>query len=185
MRMSDVKRSFGNKASWDRPFDEWFRVFVDEANQAVFDNGRVNRALNCDALEAPGSYDLVYIDTPYLSRNGIGVDYFGFYHFLEGLTMYDGWFREMDLSSKHRRLKPKPNAWIDKRQIHTAFDQLFNKYRDSILVISYRSDGIPSEAELRSLLKQYKAHVQVSHYGQYKYALSKNGESKEILLVGA
>ena len=114
----------------------------------------------------------------------MGVDYFGFYHFLEGLTMYDGWINEIDLRSKHRRLKPRPNPWTDKKQIYTAFDRLFDKFQDSILVVSYHSDGIPSEWELRSLLKRYKTHVQISHYGHYKYVLSKNGDSKELLLVG-
>ena len=184
MRLSDVKRSFGNKASWDRSFDEWFRVFIDEINQAVFNNGRINRALNFDALEVPGKYDLVYIDTPYISKGGVGVNYFDFYHFLEGLTMYDGWLNEIDLKSKHRRLKPRPNAWTDKKQIYIAFDQLFKRYRDSILVISYRNDGIPSESELKMLLKKYKSYVRVEHFGQYKYVLSKNGETKELLLIG-
>ncbi|HEY4689796.1 MAG TPA: hypothetical protein VIK33_10820 [Anaerolineae bacterium] len=47
------------------------------------------------------------------------------------------------------------------------------------------SDGIPSESELASLLKRYKRHVRVEHFGQYKYVLSTNSESSEILLIGA
>lgn len=81
VRFADVERSFGNKASWDRPFEEWFPIFVEEANQAVFDNGQVNRALNLDALDVPGDYDLVYVDTPYIPKSGVGVDYLDFYHF--------------------------------------------------------------------------------------------------------
>lgn len=185
MRFADVERSFGNKASWDRPFDEWFRIFVEEANQAVFDNEQPNRALNLDALEVTGEYDLVYIDPPYISRRGVAVDYLAFYHFLEGLTMYDEWGQNLDRSSKHRRLKLRPSEWTDKKRIHMAFDRLFSRYKESILVISYRSDGIPSESELVSLLKRYKRHVQVEHFGHYKYVLSTNSRSKEILLIGA
>ncbi|GAI19003.1 unnamed protein product, partial [marine sediment metagenome] len=88
IRFKDVKRSFGNKASWDRPFDQWFRHFVAEANAAVFDNGRKNKALNLDPLDIPDAFNLVYIDTPYISSKGVGVDYFDFYHFLEGITIY-------------------------------------------------------------------------------------------------
>jgi adenine-specific DNA-methyltransferase len=80
VRLADVERSFGNKTSWDRPFTAWFCDFVTEANQAVFDNGRINQALNVDALEVSGTYDLVYIDTPYISERGEGVDYRDFYH---------------------------------------------------------------------------------------------------------
>jgi len=184
MRLAEVGRSFGNKISWDRPFEEWFRIFVAEANSAVFDNGRENESYNMDALELQGEFDLVYIDTPYVSRQGVGVDYRDFYHFLEGLTMYDDWINDIDFKSKHRRLRPQYNTWTDKANITEAFDKLFEKFQDSILVVSYRSDGIPSEQELVSLLKEYKSEVSLKHYGQYKYVLSNNSNSKEILLIG-
>jgi adenine-specific DNA methylase len=184
VRFADVERSFGNKTTWDRPFDEWFRSFVDEANRAIFDNGMANRALNVDVFNVTGDYDLVYIDTPYISKQGVGVDYRDFYHFLEGLTMYDEWVNHIDRQSKHRRLQPEKSEWADKKKIYSAFDQLFRKFADSYLVVSYRSDGNPSESELIALLKKYKRNVRVEHYGQYKYVLSTNSESKEILLIG-
>ena len=184
IRFAEVERSFGNKTTWDRPFSEWFCIFVGEANRAIFDNGQANRALNLDAVDVAGEYDLVYIDTPYISKRGVAVDYFWFYHFLEGLTMYDEWGKQIDRRSKHRRLKPRPSEWTDKKRIHAAFDRLFQRYQKSIIVVSYRSDGIPSESELLSLLKRYKRNVRVEHFGQYKYVLSTNSESKEILLIG-
>lgn len=184
LRFAEVERSFGNKATWDRPFEEWFCTFVEEGNCAVFDNGQANRALNCDAADVPGAYDLVYIDPPYISRRGAAVDYREFYHFLEGLTMYDEWDEHIDRRSKHRRLKPQPGEWTDKKRIHAAFDRLFRRYHESILVVSYRSDGIPSESELVSLLRRYKHDVRAEHFGQYKYVLSTNSESREILLIG-
>jgi adenine-specific DNA-methyltransferase len=184
LRFAEVERSFGNKTTWDRPFDEWFPVFAMEANRAVFDNGQANRALNYDAVDVPGEYDLVYIDTPYVSKQGTPVDYPAFYHFLEGLTMYDEWGEHIDLGSKHRRLKPQPSEWTDKRRIHAAFERLFRRYQESILVVSYRSDGIPSESELAFLLKRYKRHVRVEPFGPYQYVLSTNAKSKEILLIG-
>jgi adenine-specific DNA methylase len=159
-------------------------VFINEANRAIHDNGQTNRALNCDALDVTGHYDLVYIDTPYISKNGIPVDYHWFYHFLEGLAMYDDWDKHIDYTSKHRRLKSQSNDWIDKKRICAAFDRLFQRYRRSIIVVSYRSDGIPSEPELVSLLRQYKSNVRVEHFGYYKYVLSTNSESKELLLIG-
>ena len=198
MRFAQVERSFGNKTTWDRPFDYWVRIFVEEANRAIFDNGQANRALNFDAVDVPGKYDLVYVDTPYISKRGVAVDYLGFYHFLEGLTMYDEWGRHIDYKSKHRRLKPQPNdlffacrsrekyksEWIDKKRIHTAFERLFQQYQNSIIVVSYRNDGIPSEPELISLLKRYKGNARVEHFGQHKYVLSTNSSSKEIVLIG-
>jgi adenine-specific DNA-methyltransferase len=184
MRLAEVDRSFGNKTSWDTPFEEWFRTFAEEANQAVFENDQQNRALNLDALQVPGEHDLVYVDTPYISKRGVGVDYRDFYHFLEGLTMYDEWPSHVDYRSKHRRLKRQKSEWTDKKQIARAFDCLFERYQESIVVVSYRSDGIPSIPELVSILKRYKANVRVEHFGQYKYALSTNHKSKEVLLIG-
>jgi len=183
MRLADVDRSFGNKATWDKPFGEAFRQFVVEANRAVFSNGAKNRALNCDAADVPGDYDLVYIDPPYISARGSSVDYLGFYHFLEGLTMYDEWGNHIDLGTKHRRLRRRSSDWTEKEGIHGAFERLFERYQDSIIVVSYRSDGIPSEAELTSMLEQYKRDVHVEHYGHYQYALSTNSTSKELLLI--
>jgi adenine-specific DNA-methyltransferase len=183
IRFADVKRSFGNKVSWDKPFDEWFRYFCDEINQSVFDNGFDNCAMQNDALDVKGDYDLVYIDTPYIAKNGSAVDYRDFYHFLEGLTFYDNWQKSIDFNSKHKRLIPRKNEWTNKQTIYHAFDKLFRHYNKSSIIVSYRSDGIPSEEELVVLLKQYKSNVRVEHFGLYKYALSKNIESKEILLI--
>ena len=184
IRLAEVERSFGNKTTWDRPFDEWFCAFVEEANQAVFGSKQVNRAINLDAVDVSGEYDLAYIDTPYISRRGVTVDYLGFYHFLEGLTMYDQWYKHIDRRSKHRRLKRQPSEWTDKKRIYNAFERLFRRYQESIIVVSYRSDGIPSEQELISLLKQYKSDVRIERSGQYKYVLSTNPRSEEILLIG-
>jgi adenine-specific DNA methylase len=184
VRFAEVKRSFGNKVTWDKPFEHWFRVFVDEANQAVFDNGVNNNSINMPAIDIPNEYDLVYIDTPYISSKGVAVDYLDFYHFLEGLSLYDKWHYSIDRTSKHLRFKRRLNEWCDKRLIHGAFERLFRHFKDSILVVSYRDDGIPSESELVSIMSKHKNKVQVYHFGQYKYALSTNGNSQEILIIG-
>lgn len=184
IRMADVERSFGNKTSWDKPFDEWFRYFVSEVNQAVFDNGKINTVLNSDIFDIEGEFDLVYLDPPYISGKGVAVDYRDFYHFLEGMTDYDHWAEQVDMKSKHRRLIRQPNIWTDKAQIYKAFARTFEKFQDSIIVLSYRSDGIPSESELVNLVKRYKSNIRIERYRNYQYALSKNKKSSEILLIG-
>jgi adenine-specific DNA methylase len=183
IRSSDVKRNFGNKVTWDTAFEIHFRQFVHEANQAVFSNGLENKALNLDVLDIKEDFDLVYIDTPYISHTGIGVDYFGFYHFLEGLVNYSRWPSMIDYKTKHKRLKASRSVWTDKNRIHSAFERLFEKFRDSILVISYRADGMPSVNELVKLLKKYKRNVQELNRTPYKYVLSVN-DSAEVLLIG-
>jgi len=181
LRFSDVPRNFGNKITWDTPFEIHFRNFVKEANRAVFSNGQENKALNLNVFDIENEYDLVYTDTPYISKSGIAVDYLGFYHFLEGLVNYSKWAEMIDYHTKHKRLKTQINPWLDKNEIYNAFDKLFRKFNKSILVVSYRSDGIPSIDELESLLKKYKSDVSVEKR-QYKYVLS-NNQSEEVLIV--
>lgn len=186
VRFADVKRSFGNKTTWDKPFENHFIKFVDEVNGAVFDNGKKNKAFCSDAFDLNAKADLVYIDTPYISTKGVGVDYLDFYHFLEGLTFYNKWYNFIDYSSKHRKFKnEKKSLWSDKNKILQAFEKLFDRYKNSILVLSYRSDGIPSLEQLIELMRKYKKNVKETFRSNYKYALSKNGNSKEILVVGA
>lgn len=184
MRTAEVKRSFGNKATWETPFPVMFERFAAQANRAVFDNGRPNRACCTDAREIEGAFDLVYIDTPYMNSKGTSVDYRDFYHFLEGLVHYEEWADMIDYSSKHRRLVRHGNDWCNKKTIHNAFDELFERHRGSILAVSYRDDGIPSMAEVESLMRRHKKDVRVAHVGRYQYVLSKNRDSHEVLLLG-
>jgi len=182
VRQSDVKRSFGNKVTWDKPFDEHFCKFVNEVNDCIFSNGKQCNAINYDVFQIPETYDLVYIDTPYIPTKGEIIDYRDAYHFLEGLTIYDGWAEKIDHSRKHKPLMKEDCVWNNKKEIIDAFDRLFEKFKDSILVISYRSDGIPSEKQLIDLLKKYKKNVKEVKATEFKYVLSKR-DSKELLFV--
>lgn len=183
IRQAKIERSFGNKTTWDTPFEFYFRKFIAEANRAVFDNGQTNRAIQLDALQTPTGFDLVYIDPPYLNGRGIGVDYRDFYHFLEGMMNYDSWGERIDYDSKHLRLIPQPSDWNQPKTILSAFEKLIEHHRNSILVISYRDDGIPHQDELIALLKSYKSTVYEAQKSQ-QYVLSPK-KSHEILLIGA
>lgn len=187
MRTREVRRSFGNKASWDRPFTEHFEQALEQANQAVFDDGQPHQALCGDFLAVPGRHDLVYVDPPYLSQRGVGVDYPDFYHFLEGLTDYPRWPERIDARYKHRpyRASLAPNPWSRRETIGAAFDQVFERYRDSLLVISYRSDGAPSVDELLQRLRHHGRRAVTVLTAPYRYALSRQPEAAraECLLV--
>jgi len=182
IRFNDAKRSFGNKTTWDKPFEEHFRKFAKEVNECIFSNNRENKALNEDVFNLPEDFDLVYIDPPYIPQKGEIIDYRDAYHFLEGLTNYDDWESIIDKSRKHKPLKKEYCVWNDKKNISEAFDNLIKKFRKSIIVISYRGDGIPSESEFISILKKYKENVKEVKAKDFKYALSKK-DSKELLFV--
>lgn len=184
IRTAKVKRSFGNKKTWDTPFEDHFVKFVEEVNRAVFDNQKNNRAIHSDIfdLNIP-KIDLVYIDTPYISAKGVGINYFDFYHFLEGIVSYDQWKNLIDKNSKHKRIKNGKSEWCNKGEIHRAFERLFDKFKNQIMIVSYRDDGTPTVSELVNMLKKHKKSVEVKKL-DYKYVLS-NGNSKEVLIIAS
>jgi adenine-specific DNA-methyltransferase len=54
MRTADVTRSFGNKRTWDKPFDEHWRHFVRRANAALIDTNKSCTCVCGDAADAAG-----------------------------------------------------------------------------------------------------------------------------------
>jgi adenine-specific DNA methylase len=183
MREARVERSFGNKVTWDTSFETHFRNFVREANAAVFDNQKPNSALIGDALDTPTDFDLVYIDPPYLNERGIGVDYHDFYHFLEGLVDYDTWRDRVDFRSKHRRLLPARSPWNNAKTVLEQFRLLLDRHRHSIIVISYRSNGIPSRDQLLDVIRGFKHRIHEASLPK-QYVLSRQ-KSHELLLIGS
>ena len=183
MRTSEVKRSFGNKTTWDRPLQEHMRRALEAANAAVFDSGRSHEVFTADFLEVTGSYDLVYMDPPYLNAQGTGVDYLDFYHFLEGLTEYDRWRERVSLRYKHRPYqRDRENPWNDRRRILQAFDDAIGRYPKSIIAISYRSAGHPSVDELIAVLERHARTALTTAAMEHKYVLS-TAKNREVLLL--
>lgn len=191
LRTCDVARNFGNKTTWDKPFDLCFKKFVDEVNLLVFDNGKSNLAINSDALSIDRvDSDLVYIDPPYFfqDKSSTECDYRRMYHFLEGLTNYDKWGELIDYKSKNLHLRSNGNKWLEKSKVLKNFEELIKKFKQSTIVISYKSPGIPTEDEITAILKGYKKKVRIAK-SEYIYALNKSngkvGENIELLIIGS
>lgn len=184
MRLADVSRSFGNKTTWERAFPDLLHRFVLQANDAACPGGGRCRALCCDARDVEGEYDLVYIDTPYIKRNRAGTDYLSFYHFLEGMVDYASWPDRIDPKGKHFPLCAAADSrWSRADQAASAFSELFSRYSNSMICVSYRSDGIPTIDELQNLLRHCKSDVRVIALADYRYALSPNRSTQEMLLI--
>ncbi|MDD5306552.1 MAG: DNA adenine methylase [Deltaproteobacteria bacterium] len=186
MRRRDVPRSFGNKTTWDTPFAELFARYAAENDAAVFDSGRACQALRGDVLALdPSGYDLVYLDPPYVSARGAGVDYLDYYHFLEGLCEPEGWGGRILRRYKHKPLEGRgASPWCDPCRIVAEFARAVAHFSRSTLVVSYRSDGIPSLDAIAGFLKAAGKRVEVVDAGSYTYALSRNRASREVVLVG-
>lgn len=183
VRTSEVKRNFGNKTTWDKPFELHFRKFIEEINNSIFDNKKENIAYCKDIFDLDILPDLVYIDTPYIPQKGTLTHYRDFYHFLIGLTDYKNWNDCIDYNSKNKKLISNYNIWEDKKNILNGFEKLVEKFSKSIIVISYREDGIPSIEEICSILEKHNKKIDIEKI-DYQYVLSKKQNLKEVLIIG-
>lgn len=188
LRLNEVERNFGNKTTWEQDFESEFRKFVVEINTSVFDSGAQCLSLNESIFEIENEgYDLVYLDPPYVSGNGSNEtnDYLKCYHFLEGLVDYENWANRIDYDSKNLRFKKEYNPF-DHDNILNSLDLIFNRFKESTIVLSYKIGGTPSVEQLKDLMSNYNRNLRVVSK-HYKYALNKqNGNAKhnrEILLI--
>ncbi len=185
MRLDDVSRSFGNKTTWDGPFKSYFLKFIKEANNAIFDNKQKNIASNMEANDVMGDFDLIYLDPPYSKMTGqSNNNYQDYYHFLEGILSYDDWQNNINQNRKHKPLNYRKSSWIDKNKLISNFEDIINKFQNSKIVISYNTEGIPSEDTLMEIVGTYKNNISI-HKKEHRYVLkNQKNKSKEILIIG-
>jgi adenine-specific DNA methylase len=184
IRINKVRRSFGNKTTWEKSFEDLLVKYVREYNLAAFDNGKDNKVIGgFDALTCPNGVDLVYLDPPYFPESSDhGTNYLTFYHFLEGLADYPNWSAKIGHpNGKIKRISDTPPIyrWTRKSEIHKSFKDLVERFQDNIIVLSYQNDSIPSREEIISLLRGYKKKVEV-YSMPHQYVLS--SKVKEELL---
>jgi DNA adenine methylase/adenine-specific DNA-methyltransferase len=156
-------------------------------NDAVFDNGRQNHARRGDVFEWQDCHaDLVYMDPPYVPRADDNC-YIKRYHFLEGLSCYWDGLTIMQETRVKKIAKPfTPFSY--RRTASEAFDQMFRQFADSILVLSYSSNGYPDLEELHRSMKRYKNRIDVFershryHFGTHKAV--QRSQVQEYLIVG-
>jgi adenine-specific DNA-methyltransferase len=186
LREAKVKRSFGNKKTWEIDFSTLFIKFAEEASQKVFSNEKENKAICKDIMKLKNkNFDLVYLDPPYTRvHDKHPKDYFSFYHFFEGLVDYENWSSRIDLSTKNKCLIKKQNKW-EKNTITENFKHIFEEFQDSIIAISYGHPGSPSIQEIKKLLSHYKSDISIIKK-EYSYKLNhKNGNGMyEVLIIG-
>jgi DNA adenine methylase len=171
--------------------EEHFREGVNTLNASVFSRGQRCRATNLDIFALPRhlEYDLVYFDPPYVSEYSDN-DYTRRYHFVEGLTRYWSGLEILE-HTQTRKFKRYPSLFDSKRTIYQAFAQLFERHKNSILVVSYSSNSIPAKVELLNLMKQHKRKVKVYQwdhqysFGTHAHKVGDNqNKVQEFLFIG-
>lgn len=166
-----------------------FLEAVEAINKAVFDNGQINRSKQGDAMNLKVEQaDLVYIDPPYYSPLSDN-EYVRRYHFVEGLAR-DWKGVEIQQHTQTKKFKSYPTPFATRKGAADAFDRLFKKFADSILIVSYSSNSLPTQDEMVAIMAKYKQHVEVIPIN-YKYSFGNQNDAKthrnsvqEYLFVG-
>lgn len=136
-------------------FVEAIRLF----NNAVYDNGQANQAFCTDVFDLDLHADLVYLDPPYYTPMSDN-DYVRRYHFLEGICC--NWQGvEILYRTKTKKLRKYDTPFSSKIRAYSAFEALFRKFSDSIIVLSYSSNGLPTRTELLEMLRRIKCTVKL------------------------
>ncbi len=162
---------------------------VEAVNKAVFDNGQINRSKQGDAMDLMiEQADMVYIDPPYYSPLSDN-EFVRRYHFVEGLAR-DWKGVEIQQHTQTKKFKSYPTPFATRKGASDAFDHLFRKFANSILIVSYSSNSLPTQDEMVAIMAKYKEHVEVIPVN-YKYSFGNQSEAKthrnsvqEYLFVG-
>lgn len=167
--------------------EEHFVEQVDAFNRVVFDNGSTHVAHKIDVFDTrPEGIDLVYLDPPYVPRSDDNC-YMKRYHFLEGLSCYWRGVRLME-STRVKKIEKPYTPFSYRKTAMDAFDRLFHLYQDSIIVLSYSSNGYPGREEIEALMNRYKPDV-VTYERPHRYHFGTHGgvaraTVREYLIVG-
>lgn len=171
-------------------FRDQFLEAVRMINAAIFDNGKQNKARHVDAMSLkPQESGLVYIDPPYYSPLSDN-EYVRRYHFVEGLAR-DWQGVEIQQHTSTKKFKSYPTPFSSRKGAAEAFDLLFKRFRDSVLVVSYSSNSQPTLDEMVDIMTRHKRHVEVVPVN-YRYSLGNQGHKvgdnknqvQEYLFVG-
>jgi adenine-specific DNA-methyltransferase len=165
---------------------EHFSLRVAAYNAAVFE-GPAATVSSLEAAQLPeGSYDVVYLDPPYAPPSDDS-DYIKRFHFLEGLSRY--WVGDTIMANtKSRKIPKRITPFSHKNTIVEGFRDVFKKFQDSTIVLSYSSNALPDRDTLVALLREYKSDVEVRavphtyHYGTHTSAVRR--QVSEYIFIG-
>jgi len=183
----DLSRYDDGRRDLRLTIEEHFLEQAEAFNRVVFDNGQRNTAKRADVFSTKAAgIDLVYLDPPYVPRSDDNC-YIKRYHFLEGLSCYWQGLRIME-RTKVKKIEKQKTPFGSRRTALEAFDRLFQLYRDSIIVLSYSSNGYPDLDVLSALMRRYKGRVTV-HEREHRYhfgthANVERSTVQEYLIVG-
>ncbi|MBL6986562.1 MAG: DNA adenine methylase [Methylobacter sp.] len=182
----NVTRSFGNWVTWEKTFSDLMKGSFQDIQEAIKPAKQIINILpHGDIARLDPGYDLVYLDPPYVSQSGSNEDYLKRYHFLEGLSDYNEWYRSINQSSSIKAFKQISHIseWQNKREFRGRLFDVINKHNQSIVVLSYLAEAYPSEKEITEHFRKNFRHVHVLKK-DFRYALAKD-KKIELLFIGS
>jgi len=147
----------------------------------VEDNKKTNESYNIDSNELIKSIsgDILYIDPPYNTRQ-----YAPNYHVLETISVYDN--PKINGITGIRPYKDKRSNYCIKNNVINAFDKLIKNANFSNIIVSYSTEGIMNEDNIRSILLNYgnsqSFKVYRFPYRRYKHIPGKIEHNLEELI---
>lgn len=185
MRLKDVKRSFGNAKTWETSILEHAKKCIKELSSFPIDNDYMHSSHCIDTQNIkkfPVDYDVVYMDPPYINSKSVPVNYPGFYHFLEGLCRYE-LFERGDENYPHKPIVNHVSPWCKRNTALQHLEDICRHFASSTLIMSYRSDGVPTPDDLTEVMRSCGRRTEVHTAGEYQYALSKKLGSEELFIL--
>lgn len=155
------------RAYHNESFRKHFLDNLIEYNNAVFDNGKNNRAYNDDLfnLIAKVDADLIYLDPPY---TGTMNNYFGFYGFLDD-------FVNLKIG------KPFKNNFVDKKISLLLFERLFSKLKKyKYWILSYNNSSYPERDILINLIRKFATDVVIIEKEHNYQITGKSTKTKNV-----
>lgn len=143
----------------------------------VINNGMKNRCYNEDSNKIIKRLkgDVLYIDPPYNGRQ-----YISNYHVLETIARYDN----PDVYGKTglRPYEKEKSKYCLKKEVFDTFEELIKLAKFKHIIVSYSSDGLLDEAEIRSVLMKYgiKNSYQLYKFPYRKYKSKHKQELDEL-----
>lgn len=185
LRLNHTTSRFGNYVTWEKTFSSLFSQFTEELNKFQFDERPNIEILNTPALSCQATADLVYIDTPYFN-NGSSVTYHSRYHFLEGLQHYFEIENNINKEKRNKEILINKNSEFEvKTEFVSQLKDLLDHYRNTTIAMSYTTKGFPTIEELVEIIKEVKKDVSVHSLGLQSFALNRNNDGREeILIIG-
>lgn len=185
LRLNHTTSKFGNYVTWEKTFSSLFPLFTSELNKFQFDEKANVEILNTSALSCQATADLVYIDTPYFN-NGSSISYHSRYHFLEGLQHYYEIENNINKDKRNKEILINKNTEFEvKAKFISQLKELLEHYRHTTIALSYTTKGYPTIDELIEIIKEFKKDVSVHSLGSQSFALNRNNEGREeILIIG-